>query len=67
MKIHCHLFLINATRPHFLLEKKNIISFKRYITDHKGNGKNACVLFFDNEESLEVLDFDPSSINRKKI
>jgi hypothetical protein len=31
------------------------------------NGKNACVLFFDNEESLEVLDFDASSINRKKI
>lgn len=31
------------------------------------NGKKACVLFFDNEESLEALSFDPLSIKRVKI
>lgn len=31
------------------------------------NGKNACVLFFDNEESIKVLNMDTRSLNTTKI
>lgn len=31
------------------------------------NGKKACVLFFDNTESLEILDIDLSKLNTNKI